>query len=429
MSARLRRRLAELDAQIVNQRRVLDELQQTRSDVERELHATATYPILTLPTEITTENFLICREWRDIAIATPTLWSKLKVHFDDIAQDILLEPGLVEGMVDRWLAYAGTSLRSLEFRCRGELFSLSRLRALVHRWSHRVQYLSLDTGYRSIHSLDLNSAMFPLLHRAALGYDHSDDPITVFSTAPRFHDLCLLSGHRLGVLAPPWLQLTKFTGPLHNRFVFIALNLTNIRCEFNHHGGASTATTHGGLKCFILDHYSEDILQYLTLPALQYLDISFNSARDKSFPSFLARSSPPLVSLSVKCVWEGLGASTRLVASTLDIIEFDYDHDNTSPSIFKVLNSILPNLPSIIVRELYGSLDLVDLMIFLYPRCNTLRTFKLVWTGSPFFDARISLRHDQRSPFVVETERHGYIYTLGLQKNYAAIGGNTSTRF
>ncbi|KAF8213946.1 hypothetical protein K438DRAFT_1564130, partial [Mycena galopus ATCC 62051] len=98
MSARLRKRLAELDAQICEQRRALDELEQTRSDVECELHATARFPVLTLPIEITTEIFLscivvfgpfsiphystplpilltrVCRGWRDVAIITPMLW-------------------------------------------------------------------------------------------------------------------------------------------------------------------------------------------------------------------------------------------------------------------------------------------------------------------------------------------------------------------
>ncbi|KAJ6515489.1 hypothetical protein C8R45DRAFT_788752, partial [Mycena sanguinolenta] len=96
MSALLR--LVELDAQIIEQRRVLCELQETRTNVESELHATATFPVLTIPTELTAEIFLrcfqllqplripdfetstpivlsgVCRAWRDIALATPPNW-------------------------------------------------------------------------------------------------------------------------------------------------------------------------------------------------------------------------------------------------------------------------------------------------------------------------------------------------------------------
>ncbi|KAJ6561436.1 hypothetical protein DFH09DRAFT_493565 [Mycena vulgaris] len=128
-TAHLRRRLAELEAQIVEQRLVLDELEQNRSVTQDELRATATYPVSTLPFEITANIFVhcvwdpfsasvvhpssscsfssssstsddnpdsnedsmghelrttapllllgVCRAWRDIALNTPMLWSRL----------------------------------------------------------------------------------------------------------------------------------------------------------------------------------------------------------------------------------------------------------------------------------------------------------------------------------------------------------------
>ncbi|KAJ7804309.1 hypothetical protein B0H14DRAFT_2313182, partial [Mycena olivaceomarginata] len=108
------------------------ETQQTRSDVESELHATATYPVSKLPTEITAEIFdhcvqvfdpvsiphiyktsapiilsAVCRTWRDIALATPALWSYLHIRLDGLAIEVASEPGLMEGFVDRWLTRAG----------------------------------------------------------------------------------------------------------------------------------------------------------------------------------------------------------------------------------------------------------------------------------------------------------------------------------
>ncbi|KAJ7044863.1 hypothetical protein C8F04DRAFT_910820, partial [Mycena alexandri] len=92
------RQLVELDAQILEQERVLLDLQQTRIAVEREFNQAATYPISTLPVEITREIFhrlpleagcsmgfysntapvsltAVCRSWRGIAFSTPKLWS------------------------------------------------------------------------------------------------------------------------------------------------------------------------------------------------------------------------------------------------------------------------------------------------------------------------------------------------------------------
>ncbi|KAJ7246579.1 hypothetical protein B0H12DRAFT_758542 [Mycena haematopus] len=121
MSATLRKRLEELDAQIVEQQRVLQDLQKNRFDVERDLHAIATFVVLTLPTEITAEIFLcclplfdslcipkinrsagvvlagVCQSWRNIAYSTPALWSELEVRFGGIAAKVFFETGVVGG--------------------------------------------------------------------------------------------------------------------------------------------------------------------------------------------------------------------------------------------------------------------------------------------------------------------------------------------
>ncbi|KAJ7755922.1 hypothetical protein B0H16DRAFT_1268144, partial [Mycena metata] len=85
------KRLVELNTEIIQQKRVLRALQRDRASVEDELNATATFPILTLPVEITIEIFICdgeylvslqvplslascCRLWRTIALATPSLW-------------------------------------------------------------------------------------------------------------------------------------------------------------------------------------------------------------------------------------------------------------------------------------------------------------------------------------------------------------------
>ncbi|KAJ7462107.1 hypothetical protein FB451DRAFT_1000064, partial [Mycena latifolia] len=101
------RRLSELDVQILEQKLVLRELERNRTTTQRELQATATYPVLSLPVEITAKIFGhclplseefehlwfskvpmaeelqeiaplvflgVCQSWRDIALGTPTLW-------------------------------------------------------------------------------------------------------------------------------------------------------------------------------------------------------------------------------------------------------------------------------------------------------------------------------------------------------------------
>ncbi|KAJ7432281.1 hypothetical protein B0H11DRAFT_1680672, partial [Mycena galericulata] len=95
-------RLLQLDAQILEQRLILADLERKKLDIERELRATATFPVEQLPVELTREVFLrcagsggisslglhrrgitsqtplvlgsVCRHWREIALSTPILW-------------------------------------------------------------------------------------------------------------------------------------------------------------------------------------------------------------------------------------------------------------------------------------------------------------------------------------------------------------------
>jgi hypothetical protein len=179
----LRARLAELDAEIVEQERILYHLKQNRIALQRELNATV-FPVATLPFEIVAEIFLhytphfhkpyapvfypsapsvaitgVCRAWRDIALATPSLWSTLDVDFDLIPPHVVSVPGLVEGFIYRWLDRAGTCPLSLVFDApaRGhgsgrlmrsqEPFPLSRLRSVIHRYSDQVHSLEVKICY------------------------------------------------------------------------------------------------------------------------------------------------------------------------------------------------------------------------------------------------------------------------------------------
>ncbi|KAJ7098605.1 hypothetical protein B0H15DRAFT_771834, partial [Mycena belliarum] len=101
VNADLRARLAEAEALLAEHKLRSQELEDARQVIQRELDKIV-YPVLTIPSEITSEIFIqclppspafsaeekegpspsvapllllqICREWRSIAIATPQLW-------------------------------------------------------------------------------------------------------------------------------------------------------------------------------------------------------------------------------------------------------------------------------------------------------------------------------------------------------------------
>ncbi|KAF8214020.1 hypothetical protein K438DRAFT_1802742, partial [Mycena galopus ATCC 62051] len=373
-------------------------------DTERGHCATATFPIQTLPPEITAEIFLrcllvfdplfipeckgsapivlsgVCREWRDIAFATPLLWTKLKVSFDDIAAEIVSEPGLVEGHMERWLTRAGNCPLSLELLSWKEApFTLDRLQDLIHRWSHHIQCLHLEIGVdRDIRSLGLDSAAFPLLEAASLWCDVEPDlpPITIFSNAPRFSSLRLIShatAPRMFIF--PWLQLSKFDGSIWDLRIFaLAPNLTELTCAFapDPVDAHFESITHHSLRSLTLlmseESVTGDLIQYLTLPALQYLDVSGDRESYASLESFLARSSPHLLSLAVsgrELCFEYWAQCIPLVGGTLQDLEFLDVADQDLLSIFSlvdgsILNSV-PRIRTVRFTDIDGPINLYDL--------------------------------------------------------------------
>jgi hypothetical protein len=168
--------------------------------------------LLTLPTETTAENFChcrpvcssihyftykesaptalsaVCRAWREIAFATPILWSELDIWVDAFPD--------MQGHIERWFMHAGNCRLLLGLSAhRAEM--VSHLREVIHR----VEYIRLDLRHHdTIHLLRLDSVAFPLLKGATLhctyGQDPSELPRNVFGNAryaPQLHDLHLLS--------------------------------------------------------------------------------------------------------------------------------------------------------------------------------------------------------------------------------------------
>ncbi|KAJ6515367.1 hypothetical protein C8R45DRAFT_956270 [Mycena sanguinolenta] len=425
MSARLRSRLAELDAQIAQQRRHLGELEQIRSNVERELHATAMFPVLTLPAEITTEIFLrclplaplciprgqysapvvlasVCQAWRDITFAAPALWSKLDIRLDDVAH---WGKGLVGDLADLWLSRAQNCPLTLEFTRFETEFPLKRLRKIIDRWSPQVQYLHLDLAGDdpvNIRTLGLDSASFPLLQSATVDcVPHSyPTPTILFGSAPLLHTLCMPSAASNEFTLPS--MLTKFEGKLHGlELLTLAPNLIELICKFNRHDSDRSVTiTHRNLASLtftannVEDYFCcDDILPHLALPALKHLDVSGIESYD-SLESFITRSSPPLVSLSVKgntvdSDFDHLRKNLSLVADTLESLEFVDIADAHFSSLVYFLRRYSYNIRALTFRDVHGSSGLDLLVRFLYEHSARLRTFRLVCITGPFFDDTI----------------------------------------
>ncbi|KAJ6561465.1 hypothetical protein DFH09DRAFT_494198 [Mycena vulgaris] len=403
MAATLRRRLAELDALIVEQKAALDKLEQDRITVDRQLSATSTFPLLTLPVEITAEIFLlclppietlrnfrvsinlktqaptiflgVCRTWRDIALETPALWTTLYLDLNFIDPRVASTLGEVEGWIDRWLNRAALHPLSisLHLRPRGvedNPITPSRARDVIHRYASRVQYLELYFGQDDMRQLDLGSAVFPQLKHAVLGNDGSFEPadyrpVNVFNNAPQLRELHLIPYTVLSDYIPPSFQLTKFEGDIENLELFaLAPNLTQIKCTVDYLVPLpASEISHARLESLTLDG-EKDILQHLALPALQSLHIS--AMEDTTYPtllSFLTRSSPPLRTLCIRVddqKFGDWGECISCVGGTLENLELHSPSNKVQVAVFRChsfcldLRSPLPRLQTLSFVNSYG---------------------------------------------------------------------------
>ncbi|KAJ7498646.1 hypothetical protein FB451DRAFT_5300 [Mycena latifolia] len=450
-TAALRRRLAELDAAIVEQKKALDALQRDRTDVHRQLHATSTFPVLTLPVEITAEIFSlclpsirelrdnccsiakrlesqaptvflgVCRRWRDVALETPALWATLALRFDSIAYEISSEPPEVEKFIDTWLGRAALRPVSIIFLSDDpdSRFVPSRMRDIIHRHAHRLEYIDLSMPQCDIAELGLDSVAFPLLQRAVITEPFepepdSSNPVHIYSNAPQLHDLILLSDTLFSFYTPPSLQLMKFEGTIMNlELLTMAPNLTEIRCSLEGLDPYPTSTIfHLRLQSLTVlkTSFSEDaidLLPHLTLPALQFLHISALTDRlisTDSLFSFLIRSSPPLRTLSARVSHSSFydwNSCFSCVAKTLENLEL---HSPESAFQHELFNLDIPHshynpLPRLRTLHLVDSvgIDCYSLVEFLQRRSTTptlakFRSFRATFHSSFFREDTFGFR-------------------------------------
>ncbi|KAF7352372.1 SAM-dependent MTase TRM10-type domain-containing protein [Mycena venus] len=443
----LRKRLEQLEMQIAENKRLLRQLEQNRTAVERELHATAVFPVATLPNEVTAEIFnhwtphfdvhkiqgysrsapsialaAVCRAWRNLALATPSLWSTLHFRFDIIPRQVVSKPDVIEDFIHRWLARAG------------QLFHRAAFGLLSAAYSRRVRYLELNIGPDGdIRELGLDLLSFPLLEHATLCCEHAPDPEAdlprnVFGYAPRLHDLCLRFPGVTPTFTLPWLQLTKFDGELRDLELFtLAPNLTQATCR-GYDIESSVPVTHHNLISLTA---GSGIIQHLTLPSLQYLYISHSD----SLELFLKRSSPPLVSLSVR----GDEDSFRewypcipFIGRTLRTLEIAHVPVAVMSSICHLHTPFhgTPNLQNLSFKAVDGGVDLPFVVRFLYSQLKQLRTFRLVWASSPFMDNETAdVINDPENETIDTVSGHlswlssrGMVIYLGTgTKNYATM--------
>ncbi|KAJ7462075.1 hypothetical protein FB451DRAFT_478594 [Mycena latifolia] len=441
----LRARLAAIDATIIQQRTLLEHLERDRRAIYNELQS-FTYPVLTLPPEITSDIFLhslpdesqptdplssplllrtVCKTWKNIALSTPALWATLSFDVDRLQIGTGVEG--FQSIIKNWFDRAGRCPLTLILRGHiGETFLENEyiINEIVRFYASRLRNLGLHMDAKDFYALE-DVGPFPLLQALTIGFPFNDSTFLnehllgqgVFQDTPVLRQLTLMNDAVPLSATVAWQHLTSFRGGLYTlekciEVLRLAPLLTD--CSFcvepgsdDYNGGIFS---HPCLQVLsLVDHPDDDstadIFKHITLPSLHTLRIeaSVIDLDPTSFQSFVHRSSPPLRTFSLSGFYDDEDpfrpGSLRCMAKLTHLdLELPDMGDEWIASLLRLLanegKDFLPELQNVCFRDcVYPVARYADMAQCLYSRWKParegiadLRSFKLIWAHRPTFD-------------------------------------------
>jgi hypothetical protein len=231
----------------------------------------------------------VCRRWRQVALAVPSLWSTIK-----------LNKGHSTEFVTTWLSRSGTLpigvsfvLEVPRFRPRKSYKHFNILFPLSHRW----QYLELRVlpGGTFRYLKSLSSDALPSLETLSINHEgnlwaYEASPFgNVFNSAPRLRSVDV-RGVRSDpmLMSLPWSQLTRFASD-----AYLSANSCHRLL------GRLPKLQSGHFKIWLASEVSQTPLKRLSLPDLETLELSVASSIDDLIVSLVL---PALRFIWIDCV-------------------------------------------------------------------------------------------------------------------------------
>ncbi|KAF8169041.1 hypothetical protein K438DRAFT_1856062 [Mycena galopus ATCC 62051] len=330
--------VTDIDAKILDLERSIFALRTEKQLVQERLNSYK-YPVLTLPNELTVEIFIhflppypdyslftghdsptllaqVCRQWREIALETPTLWRAMSLSDPSIQFERKAH------LLDTWLSRSRCCPLSIHFSkddIDDELHASEILAAVV---PHRTRWEYLDLDLSPSHIAIIQGPM-PLLCCLDLTLD---DGTISFREAPSLRSITLRATPP-SKIAFPLQQITSLTLHLVYRSEYAAIlqqtsNL--VHCElsivYDWRGTGDLPPEHAiELPCLeslaLLNEEPPDRAGFLgdfLVPALRSLRINesfLEPAPIDELASFISKSSCKLQQVCVRSRIEGLVVS------------------------------------------------------------------------------------------------------------------------
>ncbi|KAJ7126806.1 hypothetical protein C8R44DRAFT_851290 [Mycena epipterygia] len=428
-----RKRLSQLDQEIPQLQRQLEQLEQERKEVVASL-ASLTFPVLTLPMELTSEIFMhcapstprapsssdaplllarVCSQWRNIAIATPQLWSTFFLFADDPwtqAHESLLNCWLSRSRHDPLsisLCYSEEEETAKEEETTASVkASLEFL--VMHSSRCREVHLRLAPSVLQHTTVSIPDGGFPRLEHLTIGCDRSDIDFTdqnvdFFATAPQLRSVEIILDMTAYVLlvyiSLPWTQLTSFTGKsftIQECRLVLAQSPALVHCTFFLSGDDETELIPLpllSLNSLVLHSdrggggYTPPILGALTVPRLQTLSVDYFELCFRSVAELITRSSCALRHFACSGVKRDIEShffDCLRMMPDLSALELS----SCDPVVFEQLGDdleLVPNLRSLsVVVQDFGTFPFPTVLAMLKKRSGALRNFELTATHGGF---------------------------------------------
>ncbi|KAJ7629767.1 hypothetical protein DFH06DRAFT_709862 [Mycena polygramma] len=216
-----RARVAEFEKKIQQLEHSISQLRSAQSQVRQRLDSYK-YPVLTLPNEITSEIFIrflppypgfppltgrsspnrlaeICRRWREIALATPELWSAIS-SFDNNRDGQELR------VFELWLKRSRHC--PLSIRLGTDAWASHELVEAVIPHRARWQYLKIKLEGESLPLID---GAMPFLRHLELKIDDDSPPVFITTHGVPLLRTAILNDVAAAHVILPWEQLTSLT--------------------------------------------------------------------------------------------------------------------------------------------------------------------------------------------------------------------------